>query len=97
MLIFLSGEGEGECGKTYLVNIIYNMLLMNGLEVKKLATTGYAATLIDGQTIYSYLTINHLSKSKVLARSFHYYNNLYKFYELTHQNIQNLKIFLFLL
>ena len=27
MLIFLSGEGG--CGKTYLVNIIYNMLLMN--------------------------------------------------------------------
>ena len=48
MLIFLSGEGG--CGKTYLVNIIYNMLLMNGLGVEKLATTGYAATLIDGVT-----------------------------------------------
>ena len=38
------------------------MLLMNGLGVKKLATTGYAATLIDGQTIHSYFTINHLLK-----------------------------------
>jgi len=37
-------------------------LLMNGLGVKKLATTGYAATLIDGQTIHSYFTINHLLK-----------------------------------
>jgi hypothetical protein len=60
MLIFLSGEGG--CGKTYLLNIIYNMLLMNGLGVQKFATTGYAVTLIDGQAIHSYFTINHLLK-----------------------------------
>ena len=49
MLIFLSGEGG--CGKTYLLNIINNIMTMNGLTVRKLATTGYAATLIDGQTV----------------------------------------------
>ena len=52
MLIFLSGEGG--CGKTYLLNIINNIMTMNGLTVRKLATTGYAATLIDGQTVHGF-------------------------------------------
>ena len=60
MLIFLSGEGG--CGKTYLLNIINNMMTMNGLTVRKLATTGYAATLIDGQTVHGFFSINYLLK-----------------------------------
>jgi len=60
MLIFLSGEGG--CGKTYLLDIIHNMMTLNGLTVRKLATTGYAATLIDGQTVHGFFSINHLLK-----------------------------------
>ena len=60
MLIFLSGEGG--CGKTYLLNIINNIMTMNGLTVRKLATTGYAATLIDGQTVHGFFSINYLLK-----------------------------------
>lgn len=52
MLMFLSGEGG--CGKTYLLSIINNFLTMNGLIVKKLATTGFAATLIEGQTVHGF-------------------------------------------
>ena len=37
MLIFLSGEGG--CGKTYLLNIIHNMMTLNGLTVRKLKVT----------------------------------------------------------
>jgi phage/plasmid-associated DNA primase len=49
ILLFLSGEGD--CGKTYLLNLIDNMLTMNGMTVQKLGTTGYSANLIDGQTM----------------------------------------------
>ena len=56
MLMFLSGEGG--CGKSYLLNVIHIML--SGLNVQKLATTGNAASLIDGQTVHDFflLTIN---------------------------------------
>jgi ATP-dependent DNA helicase PIF1 len=60
MLIFLSGERG--CGKTYLIDIINNMLTMNGFIVRKLATTGNAATLIDGQTVHGCFSINYLLK-----------------------------------
>ena len=30
--------------------------------VKKLATTGFAATLIEGQTVHGFFSINHLLK-----------------------------------
>ena len=60
MLIFLSGEGG--CGKTYLIDIINNMLTMNSFNVRKLATTGNAATLIDGQTVHGFFSINYLLK-----------------------------------
>jgi ATP-dependent DNA helicase PIF1 len=63
MLIFLSGEGG--CGKTYLINIINSMMTMNGLTVRKLATTGYAATLIDGQTVHGFFSINYLLKCTI--------------------------------
>ena len=58
MLIFLSGEGG--CGKTYLINILNSMMTMNGLNVNKLATTGFAAALIEGRTLHSFFSINHL-------------------------------------
>ena len=58
MLLLLSGEGG--CGKTYLINIINSMMSMNGLNVSKLSTTGFSATLIEGQTIHSFFSINHL-------------------------------------
>ena len=34
--------------------------LLNGVNVKKLATARFAATLLDGQTVHSFLKINHL-------------------------------------
>jgi ATP-dependent DNA helicase PIF1 len=38
------------------------MLTMNGFIVRKLATTGNAATLIDGQTVHGFFSINYLLK-----------------------------------
>jgi hypothetical protein len=58
MLKFLSGEGG--FGKTYLINILNSMMTMNGLNVNKLATTGFATTLIEGRTSHSFFSINHL-------------------------------------
>jgi hypothetical protein len=63
ILLFLSGEGG--CGKTYLLNLIDNMLTMNGMTVQKLGTTGYSANLIDGQTIHGFFSINYLLKCRL--------------------------------
>jgi thymidine kinase len=36
------------------------MMTMNGLNVNKLESTGFAASLIEGQTLHSFFSINHL-------------------------------------
>ena len=45
------------------------MMTMNGLTVRKLATTGYAATLIDGQTVHVFFSIYYLLKCTIQYES----------------------------
>ena len=37
-------------------------MTMNGLSVRNLASTGNAATIIDGQTVHGFFSINYLLK-----------------------------------
>ena len=63
ILLFLNGDSG--CGKTYLLNLIDNMLTMNGMTVQKLGTTGYSANLIDGQNVHGFFSINYLLKCRL--------------------------------
>ncbi|CAF0948330.1 unnamed protein product [Brachionus calyciflorus] len=44
--------GPAGTGKTFLLNHIYNFLLVHGFTIAKLATTGLAAKLIKGETAH---------------------------------------------
>ena len=61
--IFLTG-GAG-VGKTTLVNENIDMFQKDSRKVAKLASTGIAATLINGQTLHSFFDLgiyNHISE-----------------------------------
>jgi hypothetical protein len=67
LLIFISGNGGS--GKSYLLQIIYEILTLNCLTVRKLATTGNAAKLIEGETVHSFFSINTENKCTLPYKS----------------------------
>ena len=67
LLIFISGNGGS--GKSYLLQIIYEILTLNCLTVRKLATTGNAAKLIEGEIVHSFFSINTENKCTLPYKS----------------------------
>ena len=53
--IFITGKAG--TGKSYVINKIVEELTNKGKNVVKLATTGSAAVLIEGQTLHSFFTL----------------------------------------
>ena len=65
--LFITG-GAGS-GKTTLTRTIIDEMTKNGKQIARLASTGMAATLLEGQTLHSFLDLGIANSQEELQRN----------------------------